>query len=723
MISIHPKTNSSLRSTFFLFLISLFFYSCDGCGPTCKDNVSCCPDGTECCKEIPPCIAPDTVSSSNWFLQRLTSNPQNDPCKFLERRFYFPSSSFEAQVKPALLTSNDTLEIKWSPYRKITFVKTYTSTNLNYSSWGYKVVENGSSHGNALLSFIGSDPGSGKGNLVGDFEVDGRTYELRKCRGDRYFIGHLDFGQVEKIIYDNPEGLPVPPSKCLTESGNGVIDMVVLYTDTVWKIWGDSIQYIIIEHLEKTNFAFSNSGLDPRLHLAYMGPAPNPPSILTLNTNLGAKIRSPETISYMEAQKAIHNADLALIIVQADTGIYKGYAKDGSILMQHNWHPREFGLAHEVGHCLGLDHDDYCSQGKRQTIMVEKTDSIRVSRYALDRCDNTIHIDTTIQENAEELSGYHCRNILFKVMIPDDFEDNGSNQSDRTGRSPLYSPFLYIRKTQDLLRQHLFQAEAMSPNQENYAYTILHNGSTEHQKGVIKVYGCDSSDVANLSRKVGEMELLAQSDSILLPPLQEVLVELVLPSSFASTQAPVLMTRWVSSSDTTKIDTSQFLAEYIHQDHQAAGRASTVLPLTNDQPGVRAPSFSSAPDSLSTTVEFKFFPMLGDQIRISTIPRHPNPLTFMEAGGKIELTYKGKNVLGFAKTHPSILDPNQSGANVRYFDRWPNFNVVGTAVKIGQVTFSIPANSPPGIYPVHVELLSSGELKGSYTYELQVNGN
>lgn len=373
--------------------------------------------------------------------------------------------------------------------------------------------------------------------VVGNIRTSKKVYQLVYIGNNINQIREIDL----KTLKENDEDVKekAQPIKrnledgaCTNTDGPDLIDIMTVYTPASKTAAGgkDAIEAEIYLALYNTNLAYSNSGVNQRLRLVYVG------EINYTEANNGTldvgRLRGT-TDGFMDGIHALrdtYSADLVTLIVETlEPGLFgiaynimstpsTAFESDAFCVVRRANASVNYTYAHELGHLMGLRHEcggdptlspynyahGYCSPFGWRTIMGRNacggTRLPYFSNPAVAYGGNPMGTTGTgcqadnhqvLNNTAIFTANFRCHSANRNdVWMKDSWDDNGSEPNNIT--NPLWlSPYIWVRNEDDgLLHQH----EHQNPEHgsANYPYVKLHNGGTT-ATGTLKLYIANAS--------------------------------------------------------------------------------------------------------------------------------------------------------------------------------------------------------------------------------------
>lgn len=587
--------------------------------------------------------------------------------------------------------------------------------------------------GACILTYLGRRPFSKEGVWRGDIYFGRERYVLKRCQSNRYVIGKYRIDQKALALkQDNWSKGITSAGSCPEEIGNGMIDIMVLYTDSARMEEGDRVEMNtnILHSISLTNHVFKNSGFEFRLNPVYTGEILGSIDSLEDGRALKEKLQGVSRHPMVAEMIRKRHADLVLVIVKNGDQSTLGYAneEEGIAILKaiHNQNsPLLF--AHEVGHLLGAEHEE--GTPAEAGVMSEDPDS----RLPFFSGKERKELLSKLKQNAKRISGRNCFLPAPQVFIPDYLLDLGTIPSltHGTGWVGLYSPYIYSRHSRDLDYSHPFSSEPLR-NDTNYVYAMVRNGMPNHASGYLNIYWSPPKIIVNDT----DLVLVGRSESRLLPPDHLTIVETMLPSLPEGCEGGGLVVEWRSSypgTDTVARNGCSLL-EMVVQSNKVAARASIdiVLDTTADYRNlVGAVEDEEAGNPFVTNLKFK--PNEGE-INICFLQSESTWKTFLEAGGRVYYSYTSHPVE--KRKRIELLEQGRPGGGTRRRSS-TKFGPTGQRVKILPPHAREPIEGgefqnlfleiypPPShfstIYPIHIEQWANDKLRGSFTLSVHTN--
>ena len=603
-----------------------------------------------------------------------------------------------------------------------------------------KLEEVGDPSGYAILVYRGgNDSWDSNGVVIGDIYQGGESYELRKCRSGNYVLGKVDPAALINYgggPHQDPFTGPSPPTKdCQLTAGNGVIDLLILYTAEARDAEGGiaEVEAKIILAMQQANEVFLKKDVKARLHFSQIGEYINYPiglenPAMGMQEKLNIVIGEPQINELRDAV----SADLTIVFVSNGDSSKNGYSSKtkGTAVLKVGLAPGNYLLAHEIGHLLiGDKHDNQCfwteDSKNMQGIWTNEPNRSRSPIFKSAKCDPGFLAE--IEAGAQDVSAYRCPNLVPQALIQDYLQDNGQVvDAHSTGVDLLFSPHIYVRNSRDTNLTYLYMAENLDPNEENYLYIMVRNGSDHIISGSLRAYVYSQ----HLTPVLNSLQLVDTVKNILIPPASIKVLEIKIPvGKFYDLENCGLLAQWHSQEDTTYLSGSQPVLDLVRESNRVAARAAWICnlstpnpksqPQPQPQPQPQQKMKKLAPCDFSTSIPFK--KSWGDQFRLRFTPSQETDLNFMDAGGSWNYKFSERS----DSLNSDAMRKKKDGSLSVLFRYDPStIPVDDQGDSHLYLRFCPPASgTQDAIYPVHLELLKDNKVVGAYTYLLKTSAS
>jgi hypothetical protein len=592
------------------------------------------------------------------------------------------------------------------------------------------------------------------GTYSGRFEWKSHDYVFTQCANGKMTLARIDASALplSESGWDanGNQQPPLAANVCpdLLAAESFEIDILMLYTADARKGAGLdhdvdmtdenrltlAMEGEMVEALGLLNVALKTAKLPLRFRMAYAGLAEG------LEPNASQNLQ--DVLGNLKRQAGIpelrnrYQADLVCLFVEGGpecgyANYFGGSDENAFLVVRRNCASNNYSFAHEVGHCLGLDHD--CERSnqfgpghgqvfvenlvrKRQTIMAIKPGVQRkvlfsdyLENWGSRPSDNLgpscyANSKELINQNGKAVASFRCRPLVEEVWIKDNFADDGQ-RPNITAQNPaayLLSPYVWLRRDQDKELTHLYQHQSPGLG-ENFLYAVLQNGMSQYQRGHLNVY-CGEA-----AMDLTQMEKLLTTEDIYLPAKGTKVVEIPLAASQLP-RHPGFVVVWELEGRNDMLLGRTILEMATLNSNVAAKQVAFIALEYNELGSMKSNELGRMKSSVASfrdTITLKVDPVAGSFIGISDESASGARL-FQAMGGKVAACI-------LAPEHPEfILDTNTMEPQHR----------PGHWAELGQFFENkIPAwvESIPAGIPLEIRLAIDGSaIQARGTYELSL---
>jgi hypothetical protein len=295
--------------------------------------------------------------------------------------------------------------------------------------------------GRGATAYIGTIPGDALGSAViveedgviaANVDFGGARYQIRNFGGAGHVLRQIDDSAFAPEApprrisaaprpgaRDDPKALPAAVQAPADDGSQ--IDVMVVYTPAARSAQGGTAAMMSLVSLgiAETNTAYSNSGVIQRLRLVYAGEVNY--KEVDSSTDLD-RLQDPKD-GYMDEVHTLRDANGADFV--SLWGVYSdvcgrgfemdtessGFASHAFNLVDYSCATGQYSFGHELGHNMGLHHDNYVDDGTTDLTQEGATARTTVA-YAHGYVDLGNRVRTVMAYNDQcKDAGYNCRRI------------------------------------------------------------------------------------------------------------------------------------------------------------------------------------------------------------------------------------------------------------------------------------------------------------------------